>query len=38
MQGLTDLYMPFGDFNELIGVTAQLALAERYRDDDRAAT
>ena len=38
VQGLTDLYMPFGDFNELIGVTAQLALAERYRDDDRAAT
>src|SRR5439155_5473339 len=38
VQGLTDLYMPFGDFNELIGVTAQLALAERYPDDDRAAT
>src|SRR2546425_5809569 len=38
VQGLTDLYMPFGDFNELIGVTAQLTLAERYRDDDRAAT
>jgi 2-methylisocitrate lyase-like PEP mutase family enzyme len=35
---LADRYMPFGDFNELIGVTAQLALAERYRDDDRSAT
>src|SRR2546427_11592926 len=38
VQGLTDLYMPFGDFNELIGVTAQLSLADRYLDDDRAAT
>jgi len=35
---LADRYMPFSDFNELIGVTAQLALAERYRDDDRSAT
>jgi len=35
---LADRYMPFGDFNDLIGVTAQLALAERYRDDDRSAT
>jgi len=35
---LGDRYMPFGDFNDLIGVTAQLALAERYRDDDRSAT
>src|SRR5207248_9337975 len=34
---LGDRYMPFGDFNDLIGVTAQLALAERYRDDDRSA-
>jgi 2-methylisocitrate lyase-like PEP mutase family enzyme len=38
VRSLADLYMPFGDFNELIGVTAQLALAERYRDDDRSAT
>ena len=35
---LADRYMPFSDFNELIGVTAQLTLAERYRDDDRSAT
>jgi 2,3-dimethylmalate lyase len=35
---LADRYMPFGDFNDLIGVTAQLALAERYRDEDRSAT
>ena len=35
---LADRYMPFSDFNELIGVPAQLALAERYRDDDRSAT
>ncbi|PYN84973.1 MAG: carboxyvinyl-carboxyphosphonate phosphorylmutase [Candidatus Rokuibacteriota bacterium] len=35
---LGDRYMPFAEFNELIGVTAQLALAERYRDDDRSAT
>jgi len=35
---LADRYMPFGDFNELIGVTAQLALAERYRDDGRSTT
>ena len=35
---LADRYMPFAEFNELIGVTAQLALAERYRDDDRSAT
>jgi 2-methylisocitrate lyase-like PEP mutase family enzyme len=35
---LADRYMPFADFNDLIGVTAQLALAERYRDDDRSAT
>ena len=30
--------MQFGEFNELIGVTAQLAMADRYRDDDRSAT
>jgi len=35
---LADRYMPFADFNELIGVTAQLALAERYREDERSAT
>ena len=35
---LADRYMPFAEFNELIGVTGQLALAERYRDDDRSAT
>jgi len=35
---LADRYMPFSDFNELIGVTAQLALAERYREDGRSAT
>jgi len=35
---LADRYMPFADFNELIGVTAQLALAERYRADERSAT
>src|SRR2546426_1121991 len=35
---LKDRYMPFRDFNELIGVNAQLALAERYKDDARSAT
>ena len=34
---LKDRYVPFGEFNELIGVTAQLALADRYKDDDRSA-
>ncbi len=29
---LATRYLPFPEFNELIGVTAQLALAERYRD------
>lgn len=38
VRSLAERYMAFGDFNELIGVTAQLALAERYRDDDRSAT
>jgi len=38
VRSLAERYMPFGDFNELIGVTAQLALADRYRDDDRSAT
>jgi 2-methylisocitrate lyase-like PEP mutase family enzyme len=32
---LTGRYLPFRDFNELIGVTAHLALAERYQGDDR---
>jgi 2-methylisocitrate lyase-like PEP mutase family enzyme len=31
---LTDRYFPFADFNALIGVTAQMALADRYRDDN----
>src|SRR5213080_2684210 len=35
---LKDRYMPFRDFNELIGVNAQLALAARYKDDARSAT
>jgi len=35
---LTERYMPFGELNELIGVTAQLALAERYAGDGRSAT
>jgi 2-methylisocitrate lyase-like PEP mutase family enzyme len=29
---LKDRYFPFGEFNELIGVTAQMAMAERYGD------
>jgi carboxyvinyl-carboxyphosphonate phosphorylmutase len=35
---LKDRYMPFRDFNELIGVDAQLTLAGRYTDDARSAT
>jgi 2-methylisocitrate lyase-like PEP mutase family enzyme len=31
-RGLAERYMPFAEFNELIGVSAHLALAERYRD------
>jgi 2-methylisocitrate lyase-like PEP mutase family enzyme len=38
VRALVDRYMPFDEFNELIGVSAQLALAERYRDDERSAT
>src|SRR5213593_3721171 len=38
VQALKDRYMPFRDFNELIGVNAQLALAERYADGARSAT
>lgn len=34
---LKDRYIPFRDFNELIGVNAQLGLAERYKGDDRSA-
>jgi 2-methylisocitrate lyase-like PEP mutase family enzyme len=30
---LAERYLGFREFNDLIGVTAQLALAERYRDD-----
>src|SRR3989449_2802358 len=33
VRSLADRYIAFGEFNDLIGVTAQLALAERYRDD-----
>ena len=35
VSALTGRYLPFRDFNELIGVTAHLALAERYQGDDR---
>ena len=38
VRSLADRYLPFGEFNELIGVTDQIALADRYRDDDRSAT
>jgi 2,3-dimethylmalate lyase len=31
---LTDRYLSFREFNELIGVAAHLALAERYKGDD----
>jgi 2,3-dimethylmalate lyase len=34
VSALTGRYLPFRDFNELIGVTAHLALAERYQGDD----
>ncbi len=30
--GMADRYLPFREFNELIGVTAQMALADRYTD------
>ena len=30
---LTERYMPFRDFNQLIGVTAQMSLAERYQSE-----
>jgi 2-methylisocitrate lyase-like PEP mutase family enzyme len=29
---MTDRYMPFGDFNHLIGAVEQMALADRYKD------
>jgi 2-methylisocitrate lyase-like PEP mutase family enzyme len=32
---LVDRYLPFREFNDLIGVTAQLALAERYKAEAR---
>ncbi len=32
---LTTRYLPFREFNELIGVATHLALAERYQSDDR---
>jgi 2-methylisocitrate lyase-like PEP mutase family enzyme len=32
VHGLADRYMPFAEFNDLIGVQEQLALADRYRD------
>ena len=35
VRSLADRYVPFREFNELIGVTAQLALAERYSDADK---
>jgi len=35
VRALADRYMPFREFNELIGVTAQLALAERYSDAEK---
>jgi hypothetical protein len=30
---LADWYLPFREFNDLIGVTAQMELAERYREE-----
>ena len=33
VRALADRYMPFRDFNQLIGVTAQMALAERYQGE-----
>ena len=30
---LSDRYMPFGEFNRLIGVMDQMAMAERYKED-----
>ena len=29
---LSDRYMPFGEFNRLIGVMDQMAMAERYKE------
>jgi 2-methylisocitrate lyase-like PEP mutase family enzyme len=29
---MTDCYMPFGDFNRLIGAVEQMALADRYKE------
>ena len=33
VRSLGDRYVPFADFNALIGVTEQMALADRYRED-----
>ena len=33
VRSLTDRYMPFAEFNRLIGVTDQMALADRYKED-----
>jgi 2-methylisocitrate lyase-like PEP mutase family enzyme len=33
--GMADRYLPFAEFNDLIGVAAHLALADRYQDGDR---
>jgi 2-methylisocitrate lyase-like PEP mutase family enzyme len=35
---LADRYLPFRDFNALIGVTEQIAMADRYRDEAPGAT
>ncbi|HXH82771.1 MAG TPA: isocitrate lyase/PEP mutase family protein [Candidatus Tectomicrobia bacterium] len=32
VEALADRYLPFAEFNELVGVTEHLQLAERYRD------
>jgi 2,3-dimethylmalate lyase len=33
VSSLTDRYIPFSEFNRLIGVTDQMALADRYKED-----
>jgi 2-methylisocitrate lyase-like PEP mutase family enzyme len=33
VQGLAERYLPFGEFNRLIGVVEQMQMADRYRDD-----
>ena len=32
VRALADRYMPFGDFNRLIGAVEQMAMADRYKD------